>query len=278
MSGPSHITLDAAPPDATRIRMVISYDGTRFLGWQCQREGPTVQQSIEDALARLFTPGPKIHGSSRTDTGVHARGMVVHLDIPNIQLRFPPRKLLLALNAHLPPDVRITRVAQTHPTFHARFDASGKQYRYWIWNHPAHSPQFRHLMWHIPRKLNIPAMRRAAKHFVGKHDFLGFSATPGYERTRTVRTVQKCDVRSSRAHVTVIIEADGFLYKMCRGIVGTLAQVGLGRYSPDDIPAMLADRKRCHAGMTAPANGLSLWEVYYPRAKRGTMHTPPSDT
>ena len=259
---------DRAADDHVRLRMTVAYDGTGYVGWQLQPEGISVQLKVEEALGRLFQPVPRVHSSSRTDTGVHALGMVVHFDVSKPQWRMEPRKLVLAANAHLPPDIRVMDAARVRPDFHARFDASGKQYRYTVWNESAENPLLRTQAWHFPRPLDLKAMRTAARALVGRHDFLAFSATPGYERLSTVRNVTRCDIQRSGSRLTFVIEADGFLYKMCRGIVGTLVQVGVGRIPAGAIVPMLEARDRRLAGMTAPALGLVLWKVYYRRKGR----------
>lgn len=248
-----------------RFRLTIAFDGANYEGWQVQKIGTGVQQKVEEALARLFPSGPRVHSSSRTDTGVHAAAMVAHFDVPRASCRITARKLLLALNAHLPEDVRVTAVSVAKAGFHARFDAAGKQYRYVVWNHPAMNPLLRHVAWHVPRRLDLAAMKSAARLFVGRHDFQSFSANPGYRKESTVRTVTRCDVRKSGPQFTFVIEGDGFLYKMCRGIVGTLVQVGLGKFPASEISVMLKKADRRVAGMTAPAHGLVLWKVYYPK-------------
>jgi len=247
-----------------KFKLVIAYDGTGYEGWQMQKIGTGVQQIVETALAKLFPSTPRLHSSSRTDTGVHALGMVAHFEVPRAEARMTSRKLLLAVNAHLPADVRVVSVARAHAKFHARFDAGGKQYRYYVWNHSAMNPLLRHAAWHVPRKLDLRLMREAAKLFIGKHDFQSFASNPGYKKRTTVRTLMRCDVKKSGSQYTYIIEGDGFLYKMCRGIVGTIVQAGLGKFSPQEIKAMLAKADRRVAGMTAPAHGLVLWKVFYP--------------
>ena len=246
-----------------KYKLVIAYDGGGYEGWQVQKIGTGVQQLVETALAKLFPSTPRLHSSSRTDTGVHALGMVAHFEVPLAEARMTPHRLLLALNAHLPADIRIGSAAKAAPAFHARFDAAGKQYRYFVWNHAAMNPLLRHSAWHVPRKLDVQLMRAAAKLFVGKHDFRSFTSNPGYERSTTVRTLARCDVKRSGPQFTFVIEGDGFLYKMCRGIVGTVVQAGLGKFPPDDIKTMLAKTDRRVAGMTAPAQGLVLWKVFY---------------
>ena len=246
-----------------KFRLVIAYDGTNYEGWQVQKTGLGVQQRMEEALKKLFPGAGRVHGSSRTDTGVHAIGMVAHFEIPKNEFRMPIRKLVIALNAFLPQDIRVMAAAKARADFHARFNAKGKQYRYFVWNHTAMNPLLRARAWHVPLPLNFAAMQRAAKIFLGKHDFKSFAANRNYEMESTVRTVTRCDVKRSGPQLTFTIEGDGFLYKMCRGIVGTMVQVGQGKFAPDEVKAMLDARDRRIAGMTAPAHGLVLWKVFY---------------
>ncbi len=246
-----------------KFRLVIAYDGTAYQGWQVQRIGTGVQEKVEAALAAVIPSAPRLHSSSRTDTGVHALGLVAHFETGEDHVRMPARKLLLALNAHLPEDIRVMSAAVARPAFHARFDAKAKEYRYLVWNHAAMNPLLRHHAWHVPRALDFAALQAAARHFVGQHDFAAFTANPGYARASTVRMLYQCDVRRSGPRVTFVIVGGGFLYKMCRGIVGTLVQVGLKRFPPDAVREMLAGRDRRLAGMTAPALGLTLWKVSY---------------
>jgi len=261
-------TPEMQAPDHVRFRLRLAYQGTRFAGWQRQAGQRTVQETVEQALERLFARRLDVYSSSRTDTGVHALGMVAHVDIPKSVLRMPPAKLVLAANAWLPEDVRILAAARARPDFHARYGATGKQYRYFVWNHPAHEPLERHRTWHVPRTLDLDRMRAAARTLVGRHDFLAFSASPGYARRHTVRDVTRCEVKGAGPLLTLVFEADGFLYKMCRGMAGTLVQVGLGRFAPEGLLPMLASRDRRLAGMTAPAHGLVLWRVFYGRRLR----------
>jgi tRNA pseudouridine38-40 synthase len=251
-----------------KFKLVIAYDGAGYEGWQAQKTGTGVQQIVEAALAKLFPGAPRLHSSSRTDTGVHALGMVAHFEIPRDEFKMTVRKLALAINAWLPEDVRVLSASRAKEKFHARFDASGKQYRYFLWNHPAMNPLIRNIAWHVPRRLDLQLMRSAAKQFLGKHDFKSFAGARGYETKSNVRTLTRCDVKKSGAQFTFIIEGNGFLYKMCRGIVGTMVQAGLGKFPPDKIKTMLAKKDRRMAGMTAPAHGLVLWKVFYERRSR----------
>lgn len=249
--------------DALRFKLVVAYEGTNYSGWQTQKTGVGVQQVIEAAVRKIFPDAGPLCSSSRTDTGVHALGMAAHLEIPRHQFRMTPEKLALALNAMLPPDIRIIEARSAPENFHARFDATGKEYRYFVWNHPTMNPLLRQRAWHVPRKLNLAAMKSAARLFVGRHDFRSFAANRNYETENTVRRLTRCDLKRQGDLITVTIEGDGFLYKMCRGIVGTLVQIGEGKIGQNQIRKILACKDRRAAGMTAPAHGLVLQKVFY---------------
>lgn len=247
-----------------KLKLTLAYDGARYDGWQSQPSGNGVQDHIEAALARLFPSRPVLISSSRTDAGVHAWGMVAHLELPSRELRMPMRHLPLSINACLPPDIRVRAVTRTKPDFHARFDAIGKRYLYQIWNDPVMHPLLRHHAWHVPQALDLGAMRTAAKDFTGRHDFRSFTANRGVFLEDAVRTLTRCDIRRRDRQLTVLIEGSGFLYKMCRAIAGTLVQIGQGKFPPDAVPEMLVAKDRQAAGMNAPAHGLILQSVFYP--------------
>jgi tRNA pseudouridine38-40 synthase len=254
--------------DKRKFKLTIAYDGTAYQGWQAQKIGTGVQEIVEHALAKLFPSRPRLHSSSRTDTGVHALGMVAHFVLPPAELKMPGRKLALAINAFLPEDIRVFAAVKAPASFHARFNARGKQYRYFVWNHHAMNPLLRHQAWHVPRKLDFAAVRTAAPLLVGRHDFQSFTSNQENKRESTVRTLTRCSFKRSGPLITFTIEGDGFLYKMCRGIVGTLVQIGTGKFPPEEIKAMLAHKDRRVAGMNAPAHGLVLWKVFYPRKRQ----------
>jgi tRNA pseudouridine38-40 synthase len=243
--------------------LTIAYDGAAYAGWQAQKTGVGVQQRVEEALSKIFPGAGRLNGSSRTDTGVHALAMVAHVDVPDAECQMPAAKVVLAVNAYLPRDVRVMAASRCRADFHARFDATGKQYRYFVWVGAAMNPLLRHLAWHVCRPLDLAAMRRAAKFFQGRHDFKSLAGTRSYEMSSTVRTLTRCDLRRKGPLLTFLIEGDGFLYKMCRGIVGTLVQVGQGKIAPGAVKEILDKKDRRAAGMTAPAHGLILWKVFY---------------
>ncbi len=255
--------------DSIKLKLTIAYDGTAYQGWQVQKTGTGVQQKVEEALGKIFPSVKRIMSSSRTDTGVHALGMVVDVDILRAEFKMTLHKVSLAVNAHLPPDIRIVSARRMPASFHARFQATGKQYRYTVWNHTAMNPLLRTQAWHVPVELDLKSMRHAAKHLIGRHDFRSFAANHSYEIADTVRTLTRCDIKKSGPSLTFIIEGDGFLYKMCRGIVGTLVQLGRGKFSEAELIKMLAAKDRRVAGMSAPAHGLVLWKVFY-KSKSGS--------
>ncbi|WP_035608813.1 tRNA pseudouridine(38-40) synthase TruA [Haloferula sp. BvORR071] len=244
-----------------KLKLTIAYDGTAYQGWQSQRSGRGVQDQLHTALAALFPEAPELTGSSRTDAGVHALGMVAHFE--TAELRMPLRHLPLALNALLPVDIRVLGAAKATEAFHARFGAKGKEYRYRIWNHAAMNPLLRTQAWHVPRALDLAAMQVAAALFVGQHDFRAFTAKRPGILGDSVRTLTRCEVRKRGPEITVVLAGPGFLYKMCRGIVGTLVQIGEGRYPAEAVREMLASRDRRISGVNAPAHGLVLQKVFY---------------
>ena len=254
--------------DTIKIKLTIAFDGAAYQGWQVQKTGTGVQQLVEAAATRLFPSVKRVCGSSRTDTGVHALGMVADIEVPRAEFNMPLRKVPLALNSHLPEDIRVVGAQRVPADFHSRFQATGKQYRYFVWNHTAMNPLLRRQAWHVPVKLDLATMRAAARHVVGKHDFRSFAALHSYHIEDTVRTLTRCDIQRRGPLLTFLIEGDGFLYKMCRGIVGTLVQLGRGKFGEVELKRMLAAKDRREAGMSAPAHGLVLWKVFYPPRKR----------
>ncbi|GAA5116629.1 tRNA pseudouridine(38-40) synthase TruA [Luteolibacter yonseiensis] len=246
-----------------RFKLIIAYDGAGYHGWQSRPEGTGVQNRVEAALARLFPSGPTVESASRTDSGVHALGMTAHFEVDDGEDAIPPAKLALAVNAFLPDDIRVRVVRPVREDFHARFDASGKQYRYHVWNGPVMNPLRRTQAWHVARELDLDAMREAAGRLLGRHDFRSFTTNRGVVLEDAVRTLTRCEIRKQGRLVTFIMEGEGFLYKMCRCIVGTLVQVGEGKFSTAEIASMLECRDRAAAGVNAPAHGLVLWKVFY---------------
>ena len=259
-------------------KLTIAYRGTDFSGWQRQASKRTVQGCIEDALEKIWGAKISLQGSGRTDTGVHALGQVASFNAPR---RHAAVDLQRALNANLPRDVRILKCRLVSPAFHARFDAKGKTYRYLIWNRLVQDPFTLDTHWHVPRPLDLPAMRRAARLLLGKHNFASFTSNPGYERESTVRTVRRVSVVRNGAELIFHFTADGYLYRMVRNFVGALGKVGLGKITVDDFGKILKAQSRSAAPETAPACGLYLMNVTYPLNKTYGTHgtvktsTPP---
>jgi len=242
-----------------RWKCLCAYDGTGFAGWQSQAGGGAVQDAIEAVLARVFKEPRRIHGSGRTDAGVHARGQVFHFDAA---WRHGPLKLAAALRAGLPPAIQLRSVRAARPDFHARFSAQGKIYRYEIRLGDA-DPFTRPFCWILHRPLDFPAMADAAARLRGRHDFRAFSARRGPGEEDTVRHLRRLELVRRGRKLHIVAEADGFLYKMVRSLVGALAAVGEGRIAPEQITAMLEGRGRTPRLEVAPAQGLFLERVRY---------------
>lgn len=250
------------------IAVCLAYDGSRYCGFQVQPNGVSICQAFQDALQAVLGCRPDVKGCSRTDSGVHALGYVLNF---HAETNIPLKKLPLALNAHLPRDIRVQDAWQVPEDFHARYAAHSKTYVYRIWNSALESP-FQFAYTHtVARPLDLNAMSRAAELFVGRHDFLALCAAGSSVAARgdTVRTITACAVRREGALVEIEVTADGYLYNMVRILAGTLVQVGLGRIPADAIPAILQSRDRSGAGPTLPAKGLFLKRVEYPSARKG---------
>ena len=247
-----------------RFRMICSYDGTNYYGWQSQPGFPSVQQTIEETLAGIVKCDKvDIHSSGRTDHGVHAYGQVFHVDL---KTRMTVRSLKMALNAQgrLPPDIRIRSCTEVSPDFHARFNAHSKEYRYYIWNTRLLPPDKRLYNAHIVHKLDLNRMRQAMAHMVGTHDFKAFAANPNRKIDSTVRTIYSFTVSKNGSRICFRVRGNGFLYKMVRSLVGYLIRIGSGQDNPDNVPGLLEPGNARTARVpSAPAAGLYLWQVWY---------------
>jgi tRNA pseudouridine38-40 synthase len=248
-------------PEARRLKLVISYDGRDFAGWQSQKHGNTVQDRVEAAFERICGTRVAVTGSGRTDSGVHALGQCAHVDVPAAQ--FAAERWLKALNGVLPPTIRILRARFVAKSFHARFSAKGKVYRYRIINGAVRPPLETGRAWHIASPLDRELLGRAAKLFVGRHDFAAFAANRGKEERSSVRTVEYIRMTSRRDLIEIEFSADGFLYKMVRLMVGAMARCALGKESLQSIELRLERPSRASARFVAPAAGLYLVRVRY---------------
>jgi tRNA pseudouridine38-40 synthase len=242
------------------IKLLITYDGTDFSGWQRQPDRRTVQQLLEEAIGRLTGVEAPTNASGRTDAGVHALGQVVHFYTVS---NHPTQVFVKALNAMLPPDVRVKQAWEVPQSFHSTLDARSKRYRYVIDNNPIADPFQSRTSHHVYLPLDEQAMHRAAQSLQGRHDFHSFE-TNWPNRTSSVRTIYDIAVTRHDASVHVEVEADGFLYNMVRAIAGTLIQVGIGRWPESKVLQALLAEDRREAGPTAPPQGLFLLVVRYP--------------
>jgi tRNA pseudouridine38-40 synthase len=252
---------EAGPPAARRFKLTVAYDGTAYAGWQVQPDRPSVQQVLEETLAEIVGHAVKIHGSGRTDAGVHARGQVAHADLA---CRMTAKSVGRALNARLPPDIRVLKASLTRPGFHARRSAAGKEYRYFVWNDELILPDRRLYAAHAYRPLDVAAMREGAAFFVGRHDFASFTANPQRVVESTVRTLFAFTVSRRGKEVVFRVSGEGFLYKQVRGMVGFLLRVGERAEKPEAVKELLDSRAPRKARVpTAAAQGLFLWRVWY---------------
>jgi tRNA pseudouridine38-40 synthase len=249
---------------------VLSYEGTGYAGWQVQPDAPTIQGLLTDAARRLLGGDTTVTGASRTDAGVHALRQVVSLRTSGT---LAPEAVLGALNAALPPDVRVLEAAEAPPGFNARRSAVGKRYAYVIDTAPVPSPLLRRFAWHVPRLRDVEAMRRALAPLRGRHDFSAFCAAAGREAS-PVCVVRALHVVRRRHRVAVLVSADRFLHHMVRNIVGSVVAVGRGARQPGWLAEVLASRDRRQAGPTAPAHGLTLLRVLYPAGAIGPGARP----
>ncbi len=242
-----------------RVRMDVEYDGTNYCGWQRQDNGTSVQQVIEDAVEKLSGQRVAVHGAGRTDAGVHALCMTCHFDTGT---SIPPERLGYALNFLLPEDVRVKETRRADESFHARFDARAKWYRYRILMHPQGSALFRRMCWHVPYGLDTKRMQSALPDLLGTHDYGAFEASGGSAK-HTVRTVHRAQLTSSGDWLTLDIVGDAFLYNMVRIIAGTLVDIGRGKCDANAFARMIQTKDRLQGGVTAPAHGLMLMRVFY---------------
>jgi len=242
------------------IRLSIEYDGTAYRGWQRQPDGPSIQGTLEEAIGKMTGETVAVIGAGRTDSGVHALGQVANF---RTETRIPAENLHKGLNSILPPDIAVRDIADADPSFHARYDARRKVYFYRMIHRPWRPALLRNYAWHLRGPLSLSRMEEGASRFVGTLDFTSFCATQCDTRGRT-RTVFRSFLTSGGdGEIRYTIEADGFLRHMVRNLVGTLVEIGRGRFSPGNIPEILDARDRRRAGATAPPQGLFLKEVIY---------------
>jgi len=242
-----------------KIKLTIAYDGTDYHGWQSQRNATTIEARLTESIERLTARQTRLYGSSRTDAGVHALGQVAHF---SIDCPVPTERFRDALNKILPEAIAVLSVEEAPPDFDAIKDTVSKRYRYSLCTAAVRPVMQVRFCWHRPGRLDVAMMDKAARRLVGRHDFRSF-ASAADTRTSSVRTILDCTARGEGDWVHVEVEADGFLYNMVRNIVGTLVEIGRGRWAWNRIETILAARDRTVAGPLAPANGLCLMEIHY---------------
>lgn len=242
------------------IRLVVEYDGTELHGWQRQANAPTVQQHLEESLARILTHEVVVTGASRTDAGVHARGQVASF---HTERTIPVHGVQRGLNSTLPDAIAIRDAHEVPDDFHPRFSATGKHYRYTLFTRRERAPRLRARAWHVAEHLDAFAMQEAAGVLVGEHDFSSFRAAGCTAKTTTRRIHSITITRTEPDMLEVDVRGNAFLRGMVRILVGTLSEVGTGKRTAAQLAEILAARDRTKAGITAPAHGLELMEVRY---------------
>ena len=241
-------------------KIIVQYDGTRYDGWQKQvNTENTIQGKIEKIIEKMVSEPVEIHGSGRTDAGVHAKGQVANF---HLSTDLSEDEILEYLNLYLPKDIAITSISTVNDRFHSRLNAKGKKYEYRIGTNKIRNVFARNYIYHLGYGLDMDKMRTAAKYLEGEHDFIGFCSLKKMKKS-SVRTIHHITIREEEGEVRIAVEGDGFLYNMVRIIAGTLIEVGSGRMVPEAINDILQSGNRQEAGPTAPSCGLSLIEVYY---------------
>ncbi len=243
----------------SRIKLILAYDGTEYVGWQYQPNGMSVQQCLEQAIHQLTGVIHTVYSSGRTDSGVHARGMVCHL---TTELNLPLGAWREGLNRYLPDDIAVRQAECVDDEFHARFSARGKRYRYTILRDPVRSPLERTNSWQVKKPLNLEKMELAAQDFLGIHDFASFR-TSGCSARTTVREIFSVDLKEEGSLLHIDVCGSGFLRNMVRMMVGTLVQIGRGKRPVDTIKVLLVRQDSAPSPLTAPAQGLCLMEVWF---------------
>lgn len=243
-----------------RLVMGVEYDGTHYNGWQIQPHAPSIQERLNVAIAAVADGTIACIGAGRTDTGVHARGQVVHFDTCASRSR---RAWLMGINSNLPDDININWIKEINDIFHARYSALKRIYRYTILNRPVRSALARQRAWWVYQALDATAMAAGAVYLVGCHDFSAFRAA-GCQAHSPVRDVLRIEISRHRDWITIDVEANAFLHHMVRNIVGSLVEIGHGERPVEWMQELLEARDRRLAGITAPAAGLELTQIEYP--------------
>lgn len=246
--------------EVRNLLLTLSYDGSRFHGWQIQCNALSVQEVFQDALSKVTGDAFEVKGCSRTDSGVHANMYCISVKTAH---KIPAERLKAALNRFLPRSVVVQDAKEVTPEFHARYSCKSKEYIYKIWNSETRNPFLEGYALHYRYPLDTDKLNKAAQAYVGSHDFTSFCTLDRRQKGDFVRNVKRFSVTRDKELVTMRVEADGFLYNMVRIMVGTLLRVAQGKTAPDDIPGIIEAKDRAKAGPTAPACGLYLNRVNY---------------
>ncbi|MGL5245718.1 MAG: tRNA pseudouridine(38-40) synthase TruA [Sarcina sp.] len=241
------------------IKIVIEYDGTNYYGWQKQKQGDTIQKRVEDAISKVTKESIEIIGSSRTDSGVHAKAFVANFKTNS---KIPAEKFREAINSKLPKDITIMYSEEVEEKFHSRYSCKGKTYCYTILNRIQPPALERNFVYHVKENIDIELMKKACKYFIGTHDFKAFKSTGSSVKT-SIRTITNLYIEVDRDKINIYVTADGFLYNMVRIIVGTILMVGSKKIQPQDIEKIISDGIRENSGKCVPATGLCLEKVFY---------------
>ena len=251
------------------IRVTIAYDGTEFLGWQKTKEGPSVEEALSFALEKVLQEPLSLQAASRTDAGVHADGQVVNFFLESTLLSLG--RLQYSANALLPSSIRILAIEEAPIDFHPSLDAQGKEYQYFIANTRYEKPKNRFYSWHVAKPLDLPLMQEISQALLGTHDFSAFSTEYTANPKDPICTLTEINVTQERELVRISIKGDRFLFRMMRGLVGTLVYIGCGRLPESSLQEILESGQRAKAGVTAPAHGLHLTEVFYKKNIHGIL-------
>ncbi len=251
------------------IKLLIAYDGTSFLGWQKTPLGPTIEESLEIVLEKIFQEKIILQAASRTDAGVHAEGQVVNFFTKKSNLDLA--KCKKSINALLAPSIVVLKLEEACQDFHPTLDNHGKKYQYFVCNTAHQLPKHRFFSWHVPSPINLTKMRIAAKELLGEHDFSAFCNELSSSNKNPQCTLHSIHIEEKQGQLIFTVIGDRFLFRMMRNLVGTLVYIGLGKISPQDLTQILESKKRANAGVTAPAHGLYLIEVFYKKSEKAIL-------
>ncbi len=251
------------------IKLLIAYDGTSFLGWQKTPLGPTIEESLEIVLEKIFQEKITLQAASRTDAGVHAEGQVVNFFTHKKKLDLAKYKK--SINSLLPSSLVVLEIEEACQGFHPTLDNYGKTYQYFVCNTAHQLPKHRFFSWHVPSPINLTKMRIAAKKLLGEHDFSAFCNELSSSNKNPLCTLHSIDIEEENGQLIFTVTGDRFLFRMMRNLVGTLVYIGLGKIPPENLAQILESKKRANAGVTAPAHGLHLIEVFYKKNEKAIL-------